>query len=218
MFTDLGLLDPTGRVTPEGEVQRFYVLVDTTGAIADTLPPMRVGHMSTLQSVPARLAPFLPRVISTPEMGGDVWIASTDRCALFRLAPAGDTVQEVRFEAPPLELSPEARDSIEAIVRGWPTSVDESGLNLGAQYLRSLHADELGRVFVRPNVPEGEADCVFDMFDEQGRYLGRIQMDVAMEARPKALFRHHAAYGVTLDSFDVPYVVRARLAVPPESN
>lgn len=215
MFTDLGLLDPTGRVTPEGEVQRFYVLVDSAGAIADTLPPMRLGHMSTLQNVPARLAPFMPRVISTPETGGDVWIASTDRYVLFRLAPAGDTLLEVRLETPPLELSPEDRDSLESIVSGWPASVDQEGLDLGAQYLRSLHADELGRVFVRPNLPEGEADRVFDMFDEEGRYLGRIQADVSMEARPKVLFRNNAAYGVTLDSFDVPYLVRARLELPP---
>jgi len=117
-----------------------------------------------------------------------------------------------------MELSPEDQDSIDAAISRWPHPVDGRGLDLGPQYLRSLHADEQGRVFVRPNVPDGETGSVFDVFDERGRYLGQIEANVNFAARPPVLFRQGAVFGVTLDSFDVPYVVRARLEVPPHSN
>jgi hypothetical protein len=73
-------------------------------------------------------------------------------------------------------------------------------------------------VFVRPNLPEGERGRVFDAFDEQGRYLGRIEADLTFAASPPVIFRDGAAYGITLDSFDVPYVVRARLQIPLASH
>jgi hypothetical protein len=217
-FTRLGLLDPVPRFLPSGEIQLLYLLVDTAGAIADTLPPISVGHMSRLQTVPVWLAPFMPRVISTSEASGDLWIASTDQYALFRRTPAGDTVLVTELEVPPMELGPEDQDSIDAAISRWPHPVDGRGLDLGPQYLRSLHADEQGRVFVRPNVPDGETGSVLDVFDEQGRYLGQIEADVTFAARPPVLFRQGAVYGVTLDSFDVPYVVRARLEFPPHTN
>ena len=119
---------------------------------------------------------------------------------------------------PQMELRPEDQDSIDAAIRRWPHSVAQGGLKLGAQYFRSLHLDEMGRVFVRTGMSDEETDQMFDMFDVQGRYLGQIEAAVAFETRPRILFRHGAVYGVTLDSLDVPYVVRARLEVPPHSN
>ena len=54
-------------------------------------------------------------------------------------------------------------------------------------------------------------DRVLDVFDEEGRYLGRFDLPFKLDSYPRPIFRHGMIYGITLDEFDVPFVVRARL-------
>ena len=74
--------------------------------------------------------------------------------------------------------------------------------------------DPHGNIWVLPHlsrdvVPQGRA--AFDVFDDEGRYLGRATSDVQFD---RMVFHGDYVYGVTRDEFDVPYLVRARVLKP----
>ena len=49
----------------------------------------------------------------------------------------------------------------------------------------------------------------YDLFDPDGRFLGRVQLPVPMNAVRRVVGDH--IYGVTQDELGVPYVIRARI-------
>ena len=77
-----------------------------------------------------------------------------------------------------------------------------------------MTVDPQGNMWVLPHVsrdvvPEDRA--AFDIFDDEGRYLGRATSDVQFD---RMVFHGDYVYGVTRDEFDVPYLVRARVLKP----
>jgi hypothetical protein len=74
----------------------------------------------------------------------------------------------------------------------------------------SAFVDDRGFLWVMPDVSEGEMSRRFDIFDPEGRYLGRATSDVPLGWRTP-VFRGDTVYAVITDSLDVPYVVRARI-------
>jgi len=77
--------------------------------------------------------------------------------------------------------------------------------------IRRFFVDDVGRLFVVPVTSAELTDRVLDMFDEEGRYLGRLDLPFKLNSYPRPIFRNGMIYGVTLDEFEVPFVVRARL-------
>lgn len=154
VYTGRGLLDPVPHVTPAGGLERLYILVDTAGEVADTLPPVDLGPVARLRGLPVSLAPFIRRTISTADPGGDVWLASTDRYMLYRRTPSGDTAMAIRMEVPAAQLGPDQRDSIDAGIRGASRAVAPDEAGLGPQAIRALHPNDGGRLFVEPAVGE----------------------------------------------------------------
>jgi hypothetical protein len=55
---------------------------------------------------------------------------------------------------------------------------------------------------------------VVDIFDPEGRYLGRIGLPFMLSMNPPPVFRDGFLYAVTEDELEVPYVVRARIVKP----
>ena len=55
---------------------------------------------------------------------------------------------------------------------------------------------------------------MFDVFDPDGRYLGRIDFPFALSRSPRPILRGNLIYGVTQDELEVPYLVRARVVGP----
>jgi hypothetical protein len=55
---------------------------------------------------------------------------------------------------------------------------------------------------------------LLDVFDSEGRYLGRVELPFVMERYPTPLFRNGRIYAVTRDDLDVPYVVSAMIEMP----
>jgi hypothetical protein len=55
---------------------------------------------------------------------------------------------------------------------------------------------------------------VFDVFETDGTYVGRVPMPENMGRYPRPLIRGDQVWAVTRDEFDVQRVVRYRL-VPP---
>lgn len=217
-FTQVGLLDPTPYFAPTGDMYRLYVVIDTAGAVVDTLPWIYTGDRNRLAGVPAAVAPYLPTTTSAAEPGGDVWLASTDKYTLFRRTALGDTVLVAELQVATPHLSADDRAAIDSIMARWTVPVNWSALGLGPQIVRSLHPDDQGNLFVRSNLARERAAYQFEMFDPQGRFLGVLEADVAFDRTAKVVFRGNAAYGVTRDSLDVPYVVRAAVQIPSDAR
>jgi hypothetical protein len=213
MMTRVGLLDPMPQFTPDGEIRAYYVVVDSAGLVADSLPAIHMGLMSELQGVPASLTPYMVRPIATATPSGDIWLASTNRYVLFRRAASGDTTLVTELEVPQAKWAETERETLDTILANPRWSVDATALGIGPQYLRSLAVDEDGRLLVRSSLTAG-VGTGFEMFDAEGRFLGRVRADVTFESRPKVLFQGGAVYGVVADDLGVPFVVRARLQLP----
>lgn len=69
---------------------------------------------------------------------------------------------------------------------------------------------------VRIGQVDGDGPDVFGSIgllevDEEGRYLGRLDLPFKLNSYPRPIFRHGMIYGITLDEFEVPFVVRARV-------
>lgn len=94
--------------------------------------------------------------------------------------------------------------------------------------LRELFAGEDGRIWVllhqpgeqvadqepepgldgRPPVPQFREPTVFDVFEKDGRYLGRVAAPTAFSTRPRPIFRGDNVWSTERDELGVQYVVK----------
>lgn len=97
--------------------------------------------------------------------------------------------------------------------------------------LRALYAGEDGRIWARlyqpgervpddelepgaddgPPVPRFREPIRFDVFEKDGRYLGRVEAPVAFSTSPRPIFRGNNVWGTERDALGVQYVVRYRI-------
>ncbi len=211
-----GFFDPALHVGPDRRVGRLYVRIDTTGAVADTLPPVVEIHRTFDDLLPAGLSPYIPRIISAPERGGDTWVASTDQYTVYRRSAVGDTILEIRVDSEERRLSAEQEDTVRAVIDRFDSPVappvDRRAARVGWQFLRSLHSDDDGRLFVRPMIETFEGqDRLFDVFDVEGRYLGRIESDFDVGNRPPPTFTGGHVYAASEDEFGAPLMIRGEI-------
>ncbi|UCG86116.1 MAG: hypothetical protein JSW71_19770 [Gemmatimonadota bacterium] len=98
--------------------------------------------------------------------------------------------------------------------------------------LRELYAGEDGRIWVqlrqpgqrvpdaelqprpggRPAAPRFREPVVFDVFDKDGRYLGRVTAPARFSTAPRPVFRGDHVWGTETDELGVQYVLRYRIA------
>lgn len=52
---------------------------------------------------------------------------------------------------------------------------------------------------------------MFDVFDPEGRYLGRARSDLRLALYPDPMILDDLIYAVAMDEQGVPYVVRMRI-------
>ena len=78
----------------------------------------------------------------------------------------------------------------------------------------SFFLDDRSNVWVAPAAPGTEERRRFEIFDAKGKYLGPVELPVAIEFSPVPFVRNGALYGVVRDELDTPYVVRARIIRP----
>jgi sugar lactone lactonase YvrE len=78
----------------------------------------------------------------------------------------------------------------------------------------AFFVDDLGYFWAAPITGTEDERRVFDVFDPEGRYLGRVRLPFRVESSPRPAFRGGYIYAVTQDDLEVPYLVRARLNRP----
>lgn len=62
-----------------------------------------------------------------------------------------------------------------------------------------------------PPVPRFREPVVFDVFEKDGRYLGRVDAPAAFSTWPRPVFRGDNVWGTERDTLGVQYVVRYRI-------
>ena len=87
--------------------------------------------------------------------------------------------------------------------------VDRSKFGRTLPLLGELLVDDAGYLWVRSDA-EG-AGPGFDVFDPDGRDLGRASSDVLINSWVPPVIVGDRLYAVVRDTLDVPYVVRARI-------
>ena len=96
--------------------------------------------------------------------------------------------------------------------------IDRSRLPSEKPALVSLYVDEEEQLWVLPVTADGDRGRLLDVFDVDGRYLGRLRLPFEMRTGPIPVFRNGSIYAVTMDEFGVPYVVQARIVKPFPEN
>ncbi len=91
-------------------------------------------------------------------------------------------------------------------------TVDRSRVPDVKPALEQFFVDDRKHLWVQPVASSDEALRVFDVFDPEGRYLGRVRSGVRIVGVP--VFRGDHLYAVSEDVDHIPYGVRARIVRP----
>lgn len=158
--------------------------------------------------------PFSPEAFAAVDPRGFVWTGITDRWRLHQQDPGGDTVRVVELAAEPVPVTrADRQEAIEGLrfFTDQGGRVDEGRIPGHKPAFSAVTAAPDGHLWVRPSLPAGEQGAAFEVFDPDGRYLGRVALPGGMSRFPPAVVRGDAVLGVARDSLDVVYVVRARI-------
>ena len=159
--------------------------------------------------------PFSPGLTSKFVRGTrHIWFALTGEYEIYQTSMAGDTVRVISRAFDPLPVTGEDMDS--ALVRlKWFTDqggeVDRSKIPNTKPGLQQFYVDDRGQIFVTPVTERALTGRVLDVFDAEGRYLGRLELPFQLRSYPTPIFRDGKLYATTIDEFEVPYLVRADL-------
>lgn len=195
----------------DGEV---FLRVDASGTVRDTVRLPRPELNQPRRGSMSFELPFAPQHLRAFDEAGHLWTASTHDYRLHRLSLAGDTLMVVTLPATPRALTAKERDSVadyarmlEAEVR---VTVSPDMMPREAPLLQWLAVDEAGHVWAGLAGPEDQPTQA-DVFDSDGRYLGRVTLPFATMPMLPPRFRNGHMYTVVNDELGVPAVVRARV-------
>lgn len=157
--------------------------------------------------------PFAPRLLWRYDPRGFIRSGVSGRYRIVRQNTPGDTVQIVDLPFRPLPVTEEERaEAIEHLE--WFTNeggkYDASRIPRTQPVFQNFFTDPDGYLWVQPATTTAERGRRFDLFDPEGRYLGRINADFPTASTAPLVIGDYF-YTVTQDEFDIPYLVRARI-------
>jgi len=206
--------EPGGRFV----MVRFDTLLNPLDTIRVPRPPEdRYFELRTDGGFSRAGIPYSASIESRIGPNGDLWFATTGNYHLYKRSLAGDTSLIISREFETVPVSAEEVDS--AIARlEWFTRqggrVERSRFPSVKPAVHSFYLDDDGHVWVVPVVPDTGSGYPADVFDPDGRYLGRVQLDSGLRGNPIPIFLRGRIYAATFDDFGVPYVVRIRIEKP----
>jgi hypothetical protein len=164
------------------------------------------------------------RVMSVPYLGqptwevgpdGDIWTTPTRPYRFDVVSPQeGDTVRIVERVYTPVPVSSSERDRAEARLDSLfapDADLDLSRIPETKPALEEFFFDPDGNLWARPYMPGDSTGRALDVFDSEGRFLGRVELPVKLRRWPEPVVRDGWLWGVTLDELEVPYVVGMRI-------
>ncbi len=157
--------------------------------------------------------PFAPQLVWRLDADGTLWFGISDQYRIYQRRLSGDTVRVIEKAFTPRPVTSADKDSMLRGM-GWFTGqggqLDESRIPHQQPAFLGFMLDEVGDLWVRPNVTGSAERPPLDVFDSQGRYLGRVYLPFKI-GYSVPLIQNGQIYAITSDSMDVPYVVRARI-------
>lgn len=162
--------------------------------------------------------PYSPGLIWRLTRTGDIWFAETGTYRIFQRTLAGDTLREITRAFDPIPVSSADVDQRIAQLK-WFTDqggkIDRGRIPSVKPALGDFLFDDRGDLWVVPIVADSAlSGRVFDLFDVQGRYLGRLRLPFNLSSYPRPVIRDDRLYGVTANDLGVEYVVIARIVKP----
>lgn len=147
--------------------------------------------------------PYAPRILWTVGKAGNVWLANSSTYAIHETTYGGDTLRTVQLDRQAERLEGRERDSIAAA-----TGIAARRLPARKGALERIRSTPDGWIWIET---EKEVIRAWDVFDQDGYYVGRVASPVPIEKEPFPVFGPGTVTGVTLGELDVPYVVQLRL-------
>lgn len=210
-----------------GVFQEYFVVLEwTDGAMipVDTLEAPDVPEPETItfvnesgRSRSVRRIPFVHAPGWRLEEGGWFWVWDGGGEYELRLQSLrGDTIRRISRPYTPIRIEGDVRRrAIEAFDRpGWRAETEFEPSSVPEVYppfsTARLAAD--GSVWVRRQVGENERS--WDVFSEEDRLLGRIDMPGTFGGIGLRYIGPDHVWGLLRDDLDVQYVVRARISKP----
>lgn len=209
----------------DGSPTWTHTLHSPEGELLDTVPlPVYEGPTFRHTSETSRVAadvPFSPQLRLAWDPLGGIWAGVPEDYRVVHTDLGGDTTLIVERAYEPVPVTRAEKDAAIENME-WFTNqggrIDRSRISDEHPAYQSLHADRKGHLWVVPTLPREEEatpetldtprPAVFDVFDPEGRYLGRIHGDVPV-LRPLITGSH--VYAITVDDLGVQYVVRLRI-------
>lgn len=218
-----GVIDASGRLYDVGmqhlrEQSRLVLLkYDVSFQRTDTLPlPHRkeAQFEVTRGSVTHGLAvPFAPRLHWALGRNPVLWSGVSDSYRLEVGEPGGRTLRIGERPYTPAAVERAELDSLPGLAwfRQQGGKVDLSQVPDRKPAFISIDLDDRGFAWVRPSTPLAQRNAVFDVFDPEARYLGRVEFPGELPHGFAFVVRGNHAYAVVVNDLGVPQVVRYRL-------
>jgi sugar lactone lactonase YvrE len=114
----------------------------------------------------------------------------------------------------PVAVSDAERASVPELLAGFTKQggrIDMARVPKTKPAFTSLRVDDRGYAWVQPTLPAGERGLAFDVFDPEGRYVGRVALPLEAERTVNVVVRGDRLYAVAMGEMDQPQVVGFRL-------
>lgn len=217
------------------------VRYEPDGQVGDTLVEPVWGELPgelvarTERTMSRRPVPFGPTAVTVFSPSGHYLGGISDRYAFHIPRPDG-TVLRIERAANPVPVHPEERDRAERQTIRAMRSVQPDWRWNGPSIpsvkpaYRTIQIAEDGRYWVavsQPSerIPDDEVEetdddlpplrwrepIAYDVFEADGRYLGRVRAPTGFMPYPQPVFRDEYVWAVVRGEFDVPFVTRFRI-------
>jgi hypothetical protein len=185
----------------------------------DTLPSLRFERDITSDGESA--LPFGRRVVIYLDRNSDVWAVDTKRYEISRRKlMSGEVTLVFSLEAAPALVTSHDRDSLSGLFDRLPPPVaaqrrralDE--LPTYKPAVKRIFSDNGEYVYVLPELDEVLPGSAIDVFNRNGVYLGRLELEERITTTPPPLARRDAIFVVVKDDFDIPQIVKLMIIRP----
>jgi hypothetical protein len=190
------------RLGPEAEVLDTLTLPTRPGT------PDRTYRIATGRGTSFIAVPFISNDYWTIVPDGSLWVGDSGTYRLHRILE-GDTLREVSVADDPIPVTADdiaawqSEPFVEAFVaNGWEP--DLSLIPETKPFFSGLFVDPDGYLWVDVSGAEGSTE--FDVFDPEGRRLGRIAAPVQRAPGVSPVVRGSKLYMSAVDEADVPFV------------
>jgi hypothetical protein len=166
--------------------------------------------------------PFTPRPVYHIDADGDIWHGRGSEFRIFRSSFSGDTMMEILLDAEPLPVTADDLNTwqegpgvTQFLERGGKLDLDR--IPKTKPFFDDVIVDSDGRLWVF--MPSSEMQSPIAIFDERGRYLGRVHADgFRRDTYVAPVVRNGRLYVVGRDDLDVQHVYVFRIEDLAESD